>query len=85
MSAKHKKIFSKKDKLRVRKSYYTFTREYPKYIEVETTGRRITPKTVRKAIIYCIVFLIISSVSCSIFGLIFTLFFALFYLPFHKS
>ena len=63
MSGKHKKIFSKKDKLRVRKSYYTFTREYPKYIEVETTGRRITPKTVRKAIIYCIVFLIISSVS----------------------
>ncbi len=63
MSGKHKKIFSKKDKLRVRKSYYTFTREYPKYIEVETTGRRITPKTVRKAIIYCIAFLLISSVS----------------------
>ena len=63
MSGKHKKIFSKKDKLRVRKSYYTFTREYPKYIEVETTGRRITPKTVRKAVLYCIAFLLISSVS----------------------
>lgn len=63
MSGKHKKIFSKKDKLRVRKSYYTFTREYPKYIEVETTGRRITPKTVRKAVLYFIAFLLISSVS----------------------
>lgn len=63
MSGKHKKIFNKKDKLRVRKSYYTFTREYPKYIEVETTGRRITPKTIRRALMYCMVFLLISSVS----------------------
>lgn len=63
MSGKHRKIFSKKDKLRVRKSYYTFTREYPKYIEVETTGRRITPKAVRKALIYCVAFFLIASVS----------------------
>lgn len=63
MSRKQKKIFGKKDKLRVRKSYYTFTEEYPKYIEVEKTGRRITPKTLKKALVYCAVFLLISSVS----------------------
>lgn len=63
MSAKHKKIFSKKDKLRVRKSYYTFTREYPKYIEVETTTRRITLKTLRKALVYCLAFLLVASIS----------------------
>ncbi len=63
MPKKEKKIFGKKDKLRVRKSYYTFTEEYPKYIEVEKTGRRITPKTVRKALVYCAVFLLIMSLS----------------------
>lgn len=63
MPKKHKKIFGKKDKLRVRKSYYTFIREYPKYIEVEKTGRRITPKTVKKALLYCAVFFLIASVS----------------------
>ena len=63
MPKKEKKIFGKKDKLRVRKSYYTFTEEYPKYIEVEKTGRRITPKTVRKALMYGVLFLIITSAS----------------------
>lgn len=63
MHKKHKKIFTKKEKLRVRKSYYTFTREYPKYIEVEKTGRRITATTVRKLSVRLAVFLIIASVS----------------------
>ena len=63
MSNKYKKIFRKKDKLRVRKSYYTFTQEYPKYIEVEKTGRKITPKTLKKAAVYCAVFFAIACVS----------------------
>lgn len=63
MSRKQKKIFGKKDKLRVRKSYYTFTEEYPKYIEVEKTGRRITTKTLKKVLLYCAVFFLISYVS----------------------
>ena len=63
MHKKHKKIFTKKEKLRVRKSYYTFTREYPKYIEVEKTGRRITAATVRKLSVRLAMFLIIASVS----------------------
>ncbi len=63
MKERKKKVFSSKDKLRVRKSYYTFTREYPKYIEVEKTGRRITAAGLRKAAVYLTVFLVISSVS----------------------
>lgn len=63
MHKKPKKIFTKKDKLRVRKSYYTFTREYPKYIEVEKTGRRITAKTMKKVGIRLALFLLIASVS----------------------
>ena len=63
MQKKPKKIFTKKDKLRVRKSYYTFTREYPKYIEVEKTGRRITAKTMKIAGIRLAMFLLIASVS----------------------
>ena len=45
MKKKHSKIFGKLDKLRVKKSYYTFTQEYPKYIEVEKTGRKINLKS----------------------------------------
>ncbi len=63
MKEKKKKVFSQKDKLRVKKSYYTFTREYPKYIEVEKTGKRITPATLRKAAVYLISFFLIASVS----------------------
>ena len=63
MPNKHKKIFRKKDKLRVKKSYYTFTQEYPKYIEVEKTGRKITAKSLKKAAVYAFVFLVIASVS----------------------
>ncbi len=63
MQKKPKKIFTKKDKLRVRKSYYTFTREYPKYIEVEKTGRRITAKTLKVVGIRLVMFLLIASVS----------------------
>ena len=63
MQKKSKKIFTKKDKLRVRKSYYTFTREYPKYIEVEKTGRRITAKTMKTAGIRLVMFLLVASVS----------------------
>lgn len=63
MQKKPKKIFTKKDKLRVRKSHYTFTREYPKYIEVEKTGRRITPKNLKIAGIRLVMFLLIASVS----------------------
>ena len=63
MQKKPKKIFTKKDKLRVRKSYYTFTREYPKYIEVEKTGRRITVATLKTAAIRFVLFMLIASVS----------------------
>lgn len=63
MAKKYKKIFSKKDKLRVRKSYYTFTQEYPKYIEVEKTGRRITSKSLKKAAVYLLIFLVLASTS----------------------
>ena len=63
MSKKYEKIFRKKDKLRVRKSYYTFTQEYPKYIEVEKTGRKITPKTLKKAAVYCALFFAVACVS----------------------
>ena len=63
MPKKQRKIFGKKDKLRVRKSYYTFTQEYPKYIEVEKTGRKITPKTLKKAAGYCAVFFVVAFVS----------------------
>lgn len=63
MQKKTQKIFRKKDKLRVRKSYYTFTREYPKYIEVEKTGRRITVSTLKTAAVRLVIFLLIASVS----------------------
>ena len=63
MAKKYKKIFSKKDKLRVRKSYYTFTQEYPKYIEVEKTGRRITAKSLKKAAVYLLMFFVLASAS----------------------
>lgn len=63
MKERKKKVFSPGEKLRVKKSYYTFTREYPKYIEVEKTGRRITPAALRKAAVYLIGFFIIASVS----------------------
>ena len=63
MKERKKKVFSPKDKLRVRKSYYTFTREYPKYIEVEKTGRRITAAGLRKAAVYIVAFFVIASVS----------------------
>jgi hypothetical protein len=63
MKERKKKVFSSKDKLRVRKSYYTFTREYPKYIEVEKTGRRITAAGLRKAAVYLAAFFVIASVS----------------------
>lgn len=63
MKHRKKKVFSQKDKLRVKKSYYTFTREYPKYIEVEKTGRRITFAALRKAAVYLIAFFFIASVS----------------------
>lgn len=63
MQKNRKKIVLKKDKLRVRKSYYTFTREYPKHIEVERTGRRITAKSLRRTAVYLGIFLLIASVS----------------------
>ena len=63
MKERKKKVFLPGEKLRVKKSYYTFTREYPKYIEVEKTGRRITPAALRKAAVYLIGFFIIASVS----------------------
>ena len=63
MAKKYNKIFSQKDKLRVRKSYYTFTQEYPKYIEVEKTGRKITARSVKKAAVYLLIFFVLASVS----------------------
>ena len=50
MKGKPGKFFVKKEKLRVRKSYYTFTEEYPKYIEVEKTGRKINAKSMKKEV-----------------------------------
>lgn len=63
MKKKPEKIFTKKDKLRVRKSYYTFTREYPKYIEVEKTGRRITAAALKRAALRFVIFMLITCVS----------------------
>ena len=63
MPKKPKKIFRKKDKLRVKKSYYTFTQEYPKYIEVEKTGRKITVQSQKKVAVYVFMFFVIASVS----------------------
>ena len=63
MKKKHSKIFGKRDKLRVKKSYYTFTQEYPKYIEVEKTGRKITLKSIKNIAVRTFVFLLIACVS----------------------
>lgn len=63
MPKKNKRIFRKEDKLRVKKSYYTFTHEYPKYIEVEKTGRKITVASLKKTAVYALMFFIIASVS----------------------
>ncbi len=63
MPKKNKRIFRKEDKLRVKKSYYTFTHEYPKYIEVEKTGRKITVASLKKTAVYALMFFVIASVS----------------------
>ena len=59
-----KKVFSAGDKLRVRKSYYTFTREYPQgFVRIERSRRRIDKKQVRRAALFALCFLLIAGIS----------------------
>ncbi len=59
-----KKIFSNNDKLRVRKSYYTFTKEYPQgFIRIQRSKKKINKRQIRKALLYAVCFLLISGVS----------------------
>ncbi len=61
---KKKKVFSKNDKLRVRKSYYTFTEEYPQgFVRIERSKKRINKRQMRKALLYSLCFLLISGLS----------------------
>lgn len=59
-----KKVFSKNDKLRVRKSYYTFTREYPQgFVRIERSRRRIGKKQIRRAALYSVLFILLAGIS----------------------
>lgn len=59
-----KKVFSKNEKLRVRKSYYTFTREYPQgFVRIERSRRRISKKQIRKAALYALCFVLLAGLS----------------------
>lgn len=59
-----KKVFSGNEKLRVRKSYYTFTREYPQgFVRVERSRRRISKRQIRKAAFYTLCFLLLAGIS----------------------
>lgn len=61
---KKKKVFTKKDKLRVRKSYYTFTKEYPQgFVRIQRSKKRINKKQVRQAALYALCFLLIAGLS----------------------
>ncbi len=61
---KKKKVFSKNDKLRVRKSYYTFTKEYPQgFVRIERSKKRINKRQIRKALLYLLCFLLIAGLS----------------------
>lgn len=61
---KKKKVFAKKDKLRVRKSYYTFTKEYPQgFVRIQRSKKRINKKQVRQAALYALCFLLIAGLS----------------------
>ena len=65
-----KKVFSSKDKLRVRKSYYTFTREYPQgFVRIERSKRRINKKQVRRGLLYALCFAVIVCLSMFIVSL----------------
>lgn len=59
-----KKVFTKNDKLRVRKSYYTFSREYPQgFVRIERSKKSINKKQVRKATLYTVCFLVLACLS----------------------
>lgn len=59
-----KKVFSKNDKLRVRKSYYTFSKEYPQgFVRIQRSKRRINKKQIRKGLLYALCFVIIVALS----------------------
>ncbi len=59
-----KKVFSRNDKLRVRKSYYTFTREYPQgFVRIQRSKRRINKKQIRKALLYTACFMLVACLS----------------------
>lgn len=61
---KKKKVFTKNDKLRVRKSYYTFTKEYPQgFVRIERSKKRINKKQVRKAVLCALCFLLVAGLS----------------------
>ena len=62
--AKKDKAFSKNSKLRVRKSYYTFTKEYPQgFVRIERSKRRINKKQTRKALLYALCFILVAGLS----------------------
>lgn len=59
-----KKVFTKNDKLRVRKSYYTFSKEYPQgFVRIERSKKRPNKKQVRKAAFYMVCLLILTCLS----------------------
>lgn len=60
-----KKVFNKNDKLRVRKSYYTFSEEYPQgFVRIERSKKRINKKQVRRFAFYAVCFLVLVCLSC---------------------
>lgn len=62
--AKKYKFFSNDDKLRVRKSYYTFTKEYPQgFVRIERSRRKPDKRQIRKFAVYCLCFVLISGIS----------------------
>ncbi|MBR2892820.1 MAG: hypothetical protein IKB94_03100 [Clostridia bacterium] len=59
-----KKVFSVNDKLRVRKSYYTFTKEYPQgFVRIQRSKRRINKKQIRRGLLYALCFVILLCIS----------------------
>ncbi|MDD6012715.1 MAG: putative glycoside hydrolase [Oscillospiraceae bacterium] len=64
---KHKKkkpAFRPVDRPRVRKSYYTFTREYPRsFVPVEKSKPRAGKKQIKRAVLFCCLFALICAVS----------------------
>lgn len=65
-----KRVFSKNDKPRVRKSYYTFTREYPQgFVRIQRSKRKISKKQIKKALLYTVCFMLIACLSYFVMSL----------------